>query len=235
MSKFIKLSGIYAIVNTINDKCYIGSAVNLRKRWEFHKWQLNVSKHHSKHLQNAWLKYSERFFIFTVLELVEKSELIVREQFWIDDLKPEYNICQIAGSVLGREVSVETRVKLSVWQIGKRLTDEHKVKLSKAKLGITLSDEHKLKLSISAKGKNKGKKFTKEHKEKLRLSHLGKKHTEEHKAKIGLAASRRVVSEQEKLDKRKFEKWPCLEGSRCKCQDCNDKRALYLRNRRKKK
>ena len=235
MSKFIKLTGIYCIVNTYNDKCYVGSAVNIRKRWEFHKWQLKFNKHNNKHLQNAWTKYKQSTFIFTVIEITDLENLIEREQYWIDTLNPEYNICPTAGSPLGREVTIETRLKISISQKGKIIPNEQKAKMSKAKLGVSLSNEHRLKLSLANKGKNKGRKFTHEHKEKLSKAHLGKKLSSEQKIKIGLASSKRGVSDKEKLDERKFGKWPCLEGSRCKCQDCNDKRALYLRNRRKNK
>lgn len=49
-------SGIYEIVNTINGKRYVGSAVSLKRRWVDHRRDLRAGKHHSRHLQNAWAK-----------------------------------------------------------------------------------------------------------------------------------------------------------------------------------
>lgn len=62
------ISGIYAIVNTINNKQYIGSAINIKSRWVDHKKRLRKGNHHCKHLQFAWNKYGESAFSFIVLE-----------------------------------------------------------------------------------------------------------------------------------------------------------------------
>lgn len=49
------VSGIYRI--NINNKCYIGSAVNIKHRWMRHKTQLTNQTHHSILLQRAYNKY----------------------------------------------------------------------------------------------------------------------------------------------------------------------------------
>ena len=64
--------------------------------------------------------------MFTIIEITNLENLIKREQYWIDTLNPEYNICPIAGSPLGREVTIETRLKISMSQKGKRITDEQR-------------------------------------------------------------------------------------------------------------
>lgn len=64
----IPVSGVYAIVNIINDKLYIGSAVNICKRWQSHTHYLNSNRHANKYLQRSWNSYSKRNFIFTVVE-----------------------------------------------------------------------------------------------------------------------------------------------------------------------
>ena len=46
-------SGIYKFTNTVNNKIYIGSAQNLRKRFFKHINLLNKNSHHSLHFQNA--------------------------------------------------------------------------------------------------------------------------------------------------------------------------------------
>src|SRR6185503_19285195 len=95
-------SGIYKIINLINEKFYIGSAVNIRKRWNCHKYQLRKNKHPNSHLQNAWNKYGELNFKLELIEFIEnKNELLFREQFYIDTLKPPYNLAPNAKSMLG--------------------------------------------------------------------------------------------------------------------------------------
>jgi predicted GIY-YIG superfamily endonuclease len=51
-----KISGVYEIKNTLNNKRYIGSSVNIQKRWYAHKRMLNLNTHPNKHLQAAWNK-----------------------------------------------------------------------------------------------------------------------------------------------------------------------------------
>jgi len=98
----------------VNGKFYIGSAINIKKRWSRHKRDLDKGAHHSKYLQRSWELHGEPSFYFGVLEPVEdKGVLVAREQFWIGLLKPEYNVCPTAGSCLGRKWSDETNQKMS--------------------------------------------------------------------------------------------------------------------------
>ena len=48
----LNISGIYQIQSIIKpEKKYIGSAINIRKRWHIHLCNLRKNKHHSKKLQ----------------------------------------------------------------------------------------------------------------------------------------------------------------------------------------
>ena len=62
-----KVCGIYSITNTENGKRYIGSSVNIPKRWNLHRWRLDKGEHHSPHLQNSWKKRGAEAFKFEVL------------------------------------------------------------------------------------------------------------------------------------------------------------------------
>lgn len=118
---------IYKIVNSINNKIYVGSAKNIKKRWSAHKSDLNKNKHHNKHLQNAWNKYGINVFIFEIIEeLTDVSLLIIKEQYYIDTLNPIYNHCPIAGNCLGRIHSEETKQKMKL----KKVSEENKKKIS---------------------------------------------------------------------------------------------------------
>ena len=74
-------------------------------------------------------------FRLEILEYCAKSETIKKEQFYIDLLKPEYNILTKAGSSLGYKHSEETRVKYKL----RVLSEEALANLRKAKLGAVLS------------------------------------------------------------------------------------------------
>lgn len=79
----INLSGIYKIINLVNGKFYIGSAVHFRKRWELHRSNLRNNKHDNRHLQNAWNLYGEKIFKFEILKFCDKENLLVNEQIYI--------------------------------------------------------------------------------------------------------------------------------------------------------
>lgn len=135
-------SGVYKIKNTVNDKCYIGSAVSFKNRWSRHRNDLRKGRHRNSHLQSAWNKYDEESFVFEVIEeVLDKSSLIAKEQHYLDTLKPEYNMCLVAGSHLGIKRSEETRRKMS--DIRKGISHRHS--------GRPLSEETRRKLGLSIK------------------------------------------------------------------------------------
>jgi len=119
-------SGIYKILNTKTNKIYIGSAKNLSDRWRTHRVHLNLNKHKNKHLQNSWNKYSGWFFEFIIIEYCEIKKLIEREQFYIDELKPDYNIYLTAGSPLGTKHNEDFKIKARNRQIGIRYVEVHR-------------------------------------------------------------------------------------------------------------
>ena len=148
--------GIYKITNVVTGDFYIGSAVNLRMRYQDHRSRLIGNRHANVHLQRAWNKYGADSFEFSVCEHCEKDRTIEREQFYIDNEKPTYNILPIAGSRLGSKASDEARQHMSIAHIGVRQTEETKRKRSEAlkgkpngKLGTRASDETKRKMSES--------------------------------------------------------------------------------------
>lgn len=114
-----KLSGIYAIVNLENGKRYVGSAVNLARRWREHTRQLQRGVHPNRYLQSAWLKYGECSFEFSVVMECSPERLIEEEQGAMDRMAPEYNLSPTAGSTLGFRFSEESRAKLSRSMMGK--------------------------------------------------------------------------------------------------------------------
>jgi group I intron endonuclease len=130
-----RASGIYEIVNTLNGKRYVGSAVDFRLRWNGHRMHLRRGSHHSRHLQVSWAKHGEAAFEFRVIRECERADLIAVEQAAIDSLKPEYNCCPKAGSTAGYKHTPAAIEKLRAVNAGRRLSDEHRAAITAGKLG----------------------------------------------------------------------------------------------------
>lgn len=196
--------GIYIITNVINKKSYVGSACNLRKRWQDHVRDLAGNKHANGRLQNAWNKYGDSAFEFSVKEYVEvKESLLSREQHWIDSLSAVmtgYNIAPTAGSMIGYKHTDATREKLSISHMGykrspesiakqvasitgKPKSKEHIAKVAAAQKGKFVSVETRLKISESQKDRVR-QPLSEITKAKIAAAHLGRskpKHTDEQK------------------------------------------------------
>lgn len=177
-------SGIYIIVCLVSGNRYVGSAVNIAKRWDAHRNDLIARRHGNRHLQRAWDKYGAESFAFHVLEEVNDSaDLIGCEQIWIDELKPEYNMAPTAGSMLGFLHSEATKLRISEAKSGKSLTAEHRRKISEALQGITFPERQ-------------GVPLTEEHRRKVSEALQGRSPTEEHRRKLAEANTGKVFSEE---------------------------------------
>lgn len=139
-------SGIYEIVSRSGGKRYVGSAVNLPRRWDEHRSLLARNRHHSPHLQYAWAKYGAGDFEFRVLVVCDRSMLLTYEQTALDALRPEYNVLRVAGSSLGRRFSDETKAKIAAKAKGRKRSAESLAKYSATVTGRKLAPEHAAKL-----------------------------------------------------------------------------------------
>jgi len=78
--------GIYKIINVVNNKFYVGSAVDLKRRKTRHFSELRTGKHNNRHLQAAWVKYGEQAFVFVVVEeLALDADLLAAENRWLKE------------------------------------------------------------------------------------------------------------------------------------------------------
>lgn len=173
-------TGIYAIVNLIDGKQYIGSSRNLAHRRRCHFSDLRIGrKEANRNLQTAYNLFGAEHFAFHVIEYLDENisdkELISREQFWMDTLQPEYNVNKIAGSFFGESafteeakkkryekisVKLKGRKRIITWKNGmkgKKLTDAAKKHLSEINtgkrnpsFGLKRSDETRAKMSAKA-------------------------------------------------------------------------------------
>lgn len=158
------VSGVYKIHCASNDKVYIGSAIDIKRRWRKHKSSLANNCHANKHLQNAWNKYGEYSFEFTILEeTTDKDALLNIEQVYINNSSNElFNIRKIAESNLGLRHTSETKSKMS----------------KKRKDWIEKNPEFISDLKNNMKGNTNG------FKKGERSAFKGKKHSDETKEKL---------------------------------------------------
>jgi predicted GIY-YIG superfamily endonuclease len=106
----LKKSGIYCITNIVNNKIYIGSSVNIYHRLKRHCSELKRSIHANKYLQNSYLKHGSSNFNVSIIEETTIENLQKLEQYYIDVLKPDYNI---TTEVIRNTPSLESRLKIS--------------------------------------------------------------------------------------------------------------------------
>jgi len=173
----MSISGIYQIQSKIKpERIYIGSAVNIGRRWTDHLFGLKRGKHSNQKLQNHSNKYGTADLIFNVLEPCFSQFLTIREQYYINKLKPWFNICKIAGSQLGIRRSEETKIKLSKLHKGRKLSEKRCKQIGLINLGKHFTEEHKRKISESLKGNKNclNNHHSKETRKKLSELHKGK-------------------------------------------------------------
>ncbi len=181
------MSFIYSITNSINGNKYIGSTININKRWYVHKYNLNKNQHINNHLQNAWNKYGKNNFKFEVVEECSDGLLLDNEQKWIDYYKKIdkiklYNIADYTSMpMLGKKHSEESLKKIgkasSEWHRSNKGTlkyENYISNLSKSLSGHKLNEETKIKIGRANKGKLLGDKNP----------FYGKYHTKESRLKI---------------------------------------------------
>lgn len=95
-----KISGVYALVNKITNKKFIGSSKNITYGCNTHLLKLINNTHWNHQLQNAFNKDGIENFYIEILETINNNNLIFREQFYLKKHKSEnlYNSSNIVGS-----------------------------------------------------------------------------------------------------------------------------------------
>lgn len=149
--------GIYKIVNKINNKVYIGSATDIKKRWRDHKWYLNHNIHHNSYLQSSWNKYGKESFDFLLILLCEIDELLILEKdniikYNAFDNKYGYNVNDPEHSFLNRKHTEETKQKLSFQKLGSKNPMFGKIGDKHHNFNLKMSDEQKSKITASKLG-----------------------------------------------------------------------------------
>jgi group I intron endonuclease len=89
--------GIYKIEHLPTGRVYIGSSKYIEKRFKQHLNCLKTNKHHSSKLQFVFNRSSEDYFKFEIVEECKFSDLLEREDFYIqqfDSFKNGFNMTE---------------------------------------------------------------------------------------------------------------------------------------------
>lgn len=170
--------GIYSIYNKSNGKYYIGQSINVRKRWNEHKSNLNRNIHPNKHLQSAWNLYGSDSFEFKLVKSCKPRYLDRFEKLLIkshDSMNPVNGYNLDSGGSEGYVLSDNTRMKMSKAQSGKN----HPL------YGKNHSKETKQKMSKSKKGEDN--------------PFFGKHHSQDTRKRISMTKSRKDIPSGEHL------------------------------------
>lgn len=106
-------SGIYMITNKKTNDIYIGQSSDISKRFKNYFSLSYIKSKDSLKINKALIKYGYLNFSVTILEYCDKSELLIREQYYFDKLNPQYNKLKIAGNSLNSKHKEETKTKIS--------------------------------------------------------------------------------------------------------------------------
>jgi group I intron endonuclease len=184
-------SGIYIIINPFN-KRYIGSSVNINKRWNRYK---NLSCKNQKYLYNSLKKYGYKNHFFKVLKYCEKNELFFWERFFGDIylasscFENGLNLILPSYDDIPQKRSKEVDEKISKIQIERFKNKEERLKTSEStKKGFTpevkkrLSEIHTKRWkneNLLKEWKEKRKKYFESEESRKKASKIAKKYWSE--------------------------------------------------------
>lgn len=130
-------SGVYFLINKVNNHTYVGSSINLASRMRnyLNKAFLKSKQNINMPITKALLKYDPSNFSLLILEYVEPAFLTARETFYITHIIPYYNVLKQGYSSLGYVHTEETKKLLSELAKNRVHSDETKGLIARAVTG----------------------------------------------------------------------------------------------------
>ena len=159
----------------------INQLIDLSNRFKNYFNLSYIKSKDSFRISRALIKYGYSNFSLTILEYCDKSDLLLREQFFFDKLNPQYNILKIAGSSLNSKHTEETKAKISQGLKGIYVGE------NSALFGKHHSEETKNLMSLKKVTENNplfGKTHSKNTIELMKQKALGRKHSEDIRLKM---------------------------------------------------
>ena len=92
-----KVCGLYKITNIVTGDFYIGSSIDIKRRWNEHKRPSYWKRLPNSPMYYDMQKYGIDKFDFQILAEVEPEQLKEKEQQLIEMLKPTYNNINAKG------------------------------------------------------------------------------------------------------------------------------------------
>ena len=193
---------VYKIVNTINDKVYIGiSSKDSKTRFSWHI--RDCKRGVRKKLYSAMRELGVENFLIEVLEHCQnKEEIKLKEEYYIkfyNCYENGYNASPKSGGV--KHHSLETKQKMSAKAQGRIIPEEGKKKRSDAlkKFWQTKSEEEMRQFADSIKGRNLGRKMSETFKKNCSERMKGVKLSEDTKAKMSASRKGRILAKVEEM------------------------------------
>lgn len=190
--------GVYSITNLNDGKIYIGSGARIEERWRKHRELLRGNRHHNPHLQRAWNLHGEASFAFEVVIECANEKTLVAEQMVLDsyfgnrERQSIYNVSRYAtAAAKGRKLSEETKAKMRVSQRARGpRSPETRLRMSMAQVGRHVRPETCLRISASKSGErhpNWGKHLSEGTRRKISEAQRGRQFTDQHLANLRAA------------------------------------------------
>jgi group I intron endonuclease len=166
-------AGVYCWTNIQSEKSYIGSSVDLTRRFReyYNPYHLRTRSKSSVICgEAALLNKKHSAFKLEILEYCgvglgakqgfapphpTPSDVLKREQYFLDLLKPEYNVLITAGSPLGYKHTEENKGKMSAAALGHKCSESSRAKMSASALGRVHLEDAKLSMVAAWRGKDK--------------------------------------------------------------------------------
>ena len=143
---------IYKIINVINNKFYVGSAINFEKRKARHLWRLRRGDHANKHLQAAWQKHGEQAFVFAIVQTVaENEDILAAENVWLFEHVGKDYCYNIATDATAPQTGMFGD-KNAMWGKTFAHTEDAKQRIGAASKARVQSEEEKQKRRLTMKG-----------------------------------------------------------------------------------
>ena len=189
----MRVCHIYKITNPSNEKCYIGSSVDVKDRFNSHRRDLKSNKHPNIKLQRAFNLLVGENFRYEILHECDSSIRDFQEAFYIE----KYQSCDPDYGYNFLKIDLENGVKI--------VPQEMKDRISKKKMGQKRSEETRRKIGLAHKGQKRSPEtcrriseatkghhiYSAEDNQKNRERQLGKKRSEETRKNMSLAQKNR--------------------------------------------